>query len=161
MTPELLTDEPRAEGASPGESTLDEARSNQPGSDRVRPDRARWGRPPSNEILLERFQAVAEETRMGIVRLLADGERCVCDLQEAMDAAQSRLSFHLKKLKEAGVVSDRREGRWVYYSLVPTALQEMRAFLGEVVPGEKVPGKTGEKGRGWSSTGSGDGPCCG
>ena len=82
--------------------------------------------------LLERFQAIAEETRFEIVRLLAGGERCVCELQEELDAAQSRLSFHLKKLKDAGVINDRREGRWVYYSLVPDALEQMRAFLGEV-----------------------------
>jgi ArsR family transcriptional regulator len=58
----------------------------------------------------------------------------VCELQGDLDAAQSRLSFHLRKLKEAGVVSDRRDGRWVYYSLVPDALEEMRSFLGEVKP---------------------------
>lgn len=87
-----------------------------------------------NEALLLRFQAIAEETRFRVVQLLADGERCVCELQDDIGAAQSRLSFHLKKLKDAGVVSDRRDGRWVYYSLVPEALDEMRAFLGEVKP---------------------------
>ena len=87
-----------------------------------------------NEALLQRFRAVAEETRFRLVRILADGERCVCELQDDLGAAQSRLSFHLKKLKEAGVVSDRPCGRWVYYSLVPEALEEMRAFLGEVRP---------------------------
>lgn len=86
--------------------------------------------------LLRRFQAVAEETRFEIVRSLSEGERCVCELQEELGAAQSRLSFHLKKLKNAGVVSDRREGRWIYYALVPESLDEMRAFLGEVKPGE-------------------------
>jgi ArsR family transcriptional regulator, arsenate/arsenite/antimonite-responsive transcriptional repressor len=89
-----------------------------------------------DEALLQRFQAVAEETRFRIVQRLAGGERCVCDLQDELDAAQSRLSFHLRKLKDAGVVSDRRDGRWVYYSLVPGALEEMRAFLGEVKPRE-------------------------
>jgi ArsR family transcriptional regulator len=93
-------------------------------------------RASQHRALLQRFQAVAEETRFGIVRLLAGGERCVCELQGDLDAGQSRLSFHLKKLKDAGVVSDRRDGRWVYYSLVPEALEEMRAFLGEVKPGE-------------------------
>lgn len=87
-----------------------------------------------NALLLQRFQAVAEETRFEIVQLLAGGERCVCELQAELDAAQSRLSFHLKKLKEAGVVSARRDGRWVHYSLAPGALEEMRAFLGEVKP---------------------------
>ncbi|MEJ2539186.1 MAG: metalloregulator ArsR/SmtB family transcription factor [Gemmatimonadota bacterium] len=100
--------------------------------------------------LLQRFQAVAEETRFEIVRRLAGGERCVCELQSDLAAAQSRLSFHLKKLKEAGVVSDRREGRWVYYSLVPEALDEMRAFLGEVKPEAE-----------WSGAGRPGGDCCG
>jgi ArsR family transcriptional regulator len=82
--------------------------------------------------MLARFQAIAEETRLEIVQLLSGGERCVCELQSELDAAQSRLSFHLKKLKDAGVIRDRRDGRWVYYSVVPDALEEMRAFLGEV-----------------------------
>lgn len=91
----------------------------------------------NGEALLLRFQAVAEETRFRIVQMLASGERCVCELQDDLDAAQSRLSFHLKKLKDAGVVTDRRDGRWVHYSLVPEALEEMRAFLGEVKPQER------------------------
>ena len=87
---------------------------------------------PSTSAMLTRFQAIAEETRLEIVQLLSGGERCVCELQAELDAAQSRLSFHLKKLKDAGVITDRRDGRWVYYSLVPDALEEMRAFLGDV-----------------------------
>lgn len=84
--------------------------------------------------LLERFQAVAEETRLRVVRLLSSGERCVCELQVQLGISQSLLSFHLKKLKDAGVVAGRKDGRWVYYSLVPESLEEMRAFLGEVKP---------------------------
>ena len=102
-----------------------------------------------DEALLHRFQAVAENTRFRVVQLLAGGELCVCELQDELDAAQSRLSFHLKKLKEAGVVSDRRDGRWVYYSLVPEALEEMRAFLGEVKPDEA-----------WRSAAGRSGDCC-
>ena len=89
-------------------------------------------KPAPDDLLLQRFQAIAEPTRLGIVRQLTSGERCVCDLQTDMDAAQSRLSFHLKKLKDAGLIVDRRDGRWVHYSLVPEALEEMREFLGAV-----------------------------
>jgi ArsR family transcriptional regulator len=71
------------------------------------------------------FHALSDETRLEIVRWLAQGERCVCDLTGVMDAAQSRLSFHLKTLKAAGIVTDRKAGRWVYYSLVREALDEL------------------------------------
>ena len=80
---------------------------------------------------------------------MAGGELCVCELQAELGAAQSRLSFHLKKLKEAGIVTDRRVGRWVYYALVPETLEEMRAFLGEVKPEDA-----------WSRAGCGDDGCC-
>jgi ArsR family transcriptional regulator len=69
------------------------------------------------------FHALSDETRLALLDMLRDGERCVCDLQDAMDAAQSRLSFHLKVLKQAGLVRDRKEGRWSYYSLAPEALE--------------------------------------
>ena len=49
----------------------------------------------------------------------------MCDLTDALDAAQSRLSFHLKVLKEAGLVTDRREGRWMYYTLNAETLAEL------------------------------------
>lgn len=82
------------------------------------------------------FHALSDETRVEIVRLLSHGERCVCELQDALSAAQSRLSFHLKVLKDAGVVTDRREGRWVYYALNREALDEIAAFASAVKPGK-------------------------
>lgn len=71
------------------------------------------------------FHALSDETRLGILEKLRGGEQCVCDLQDDLDAAQSRLSFHLRVLKDAGVVTDRKEGRWSYYSIVPEALAEV------------------------------------
>ncbi len=68
------------------------------------------------------FHALSDETRLAVLEMLRGGERCVCELQDELDAAQSRLSFHLKVLKEAGLVRDRKEGRWSYYSLVPETL---------------------------------------
>lgn len=75
------------------------------------------------------FHALSDETRLAIIDLLRDGERCVCDLQGDLEAAQSRLSFHLKVLKDAGLVSDRRDGRWSHYSLVPEVLGEAHDFV--------------------------------
>jgi ArsR family transcriptional regulator, arsenate/arsenite/antimonite-responsive transcriptional repressor len=71
------------------------------------------------------FHALSDITRLSIMERLRRGERCVCELTDALDAAQSRLSFHLRVLKEAGLVADRREGRWMYYTVVPEALAEV------------------------------------
>lgn len=70
------------------------------------------------------FHALSDETRLGILDMLKDGEQCVCDLQARFDAAQSRLSYHLRVLRDAGLVTDRKEGRWSFYTLVPGALGE-------------------------------------
>lgn len=75
------------------------------------------------------FHALSDETRLAILELLRDGERCVCDLQTDLEAAQSRLSFHLKVLREAGLVTDRKEGRWSYYTIVPDALATVHDFV--------------------------------
>ena len=82
------------------------------------------------------FHALSDETRLRIVEMLSHGERCVCDLQDAVDAAQSRLSFHLKVLKDSGLVTDRREGRWMYYALNRDVLQRIAAFAQAVKPGK-------------------------
>ena len=77
----------------------------------------------------EIFHALSDEIRLEVVQLLLDGEQCVCDLMSALDMAQSKLSWHLKTLKEAGIITDRREGRWVYYSLNRDALGEARGII--------------------------------
>ena len=79
------------------------------------------------------FHALSDETRLAVLEMLRGGERCVCDLQDAVDAAQSRLSFHLRVLKDAGLVTDRREGRWSYYALNPARFAAATAALGRLV----------------------------
>jgi ArsR family transcriptional regulator len=78
------------------------------------------------------FHALSDETRLEVVERLLGGERCVCELTDDLDAAQSRLSFHLKTLKDAGLVTDRREGRWVYYTLNRDTLGEIEMLLGSL-----------------------------
>lgn len=75
------------------------------------------------------FHALSDETRLRIVDRLSDGEKCVCDLTDLLEAAQSRLSFHLKTLKDAGILKDRRDGRWVYYSLNPEVVEDLERFV--------------------------------
>ncbi len=83
------------------------------------------------------FHALADETRLQIVEFLSHGEQCVCDLADALETGQSRLSFHLKILKEAGLIRDRREGRWNYYSLAPEAFEEVARLVGAMKDGTK------------------------
>ena len=68
---------------------------------------------------LERlFKAFADETRLRILHLLArERELCVCDLTAVLRAPQPKVSRHLAYLRAAGLVADRKEGRWIHYSL--------------------------------------------
>src|SRR5882724_9044616 len=75
------------------------------------------------------FHALSDGTRLSILERLRFGERCVCDLTDALDAAQSRLSFHLKVLKDAGLVTDRRDGRWMYYTMNTETLSEVADLI--------------------------------
>ena len=75
------------------------------------------------------LRALNEPIRLQVVQALQHGERCVCDLTSDLDLAQSKLSFHLKVLKEAGLIHARQEGRWIYYRLDPSALLRLRDWL--------------------------------
>ena len=80
------------------------------------------------------FHALSDEIRVQVVTLLLDGERCVCELMDELGMAQSRLSWHLKTLSDAGIISGRREGRWIYYSLNADAIREGRTILDGLEP---------------------------
>lgn len=88
---------------------------------------------PQRETSLARvasgFHALSDETRLRIIDRLSAGERCVCDLADLLETGQSRLSFHLKILKDAGILTDRRAGRWVYYCLNPDVIDELGHFV--------------------------------
>lgn len=75
------------------------------------------------------FHALSDETRLALLEQLIEGEQCVCELTDAMKATQSRLSFHLKVLKDAGFIRDRREGRWMYYSIDPDAVEGLETVV--------------------------------
>ena len=79
-----------------------------------------------------RFHALSDEKRLRVLACLAEGERCVCELTDELDVSQSLLSFHLKSLRDAGLVRDRRQGRWIYYSLDPDGLEALAAFVAEL-----------------------------
>jgi ArsR family transcriptional regulator len=75
------------------------------------------------------FRALGDETRLRILERLSEGEQCVCDLTDALEAGQSLTSHHLKTLKEAGLLRDRRQGRWIYYSLDPAVIDDVQEWV--------------------------------
>ena len=89
---------------------------------------------PDLDRAVELFHALSDATRLATLEMLKLGERCVCELQDQLDVAQSRLSFHLKVLKDAGLVDDRKEARWSYYSIVPGALDEAHDMVIAFLP---------------------------
>lgn len=78
------------------------------------------------------MKALADPLRLQILEALGSGERCVCDLTTELGLAQSKLSFHLKVLKEAGLLVDRQKGRWIFYQLDPQAISSLQAWLGQI-----------------------------
>jgi ArsR family transcriptional regulator, arsenate/arsenite/antimonite-responsive transcriptional repressor len=74
-------------------------------------------------------QALSDETRLRILKLLAQRELCVCELEAVLGMTQSRVSTNLALLRNAGLVRDRRDGRWVFYSLDREALHRQMAHL--------------------------------
>jgi ArsR family transcriptional regulator len=63
------------------------------------------------------FHALSDPLRVDVIERLRSQEMCVCDLCDELDVSQSKLSFHLRVLKDAGLVQARPQGRWTYYSL--------------------------------------------
>lgn len=87
---------------------------------------------PETARLAALGKALADPKRLGILGWLAGGEQCVCDLCDCCGMGQSLLSHHLKVLKEAGLVADRREGRWAYYRLTADGAEPLATYLGRL-----------------------------
>ncbi len=87
--------------------------------------------------------AIADPIRWTVVQQLAANEACVCNLQERIPIASNLLSYHLKQLRDVGLVTTRRRGRWIDYSLADDALDRLAAALPGVVPLRRAPNETG------------------
>lgn len=85
----------------------------------------------SEDSIAAGFHALSEPLWLQILDLLRTKELCVCDLCEATGTSQSKLSFHLKVLKEAELVRSRQEGRWIYYSLNLPQFVVLEQYLAE------------------------------
>lgn len=77
------------------------------------------------------FHALSDPIRLQVLDLLRERELCVCELCQVLEITQSKLSFHLKNLKEAQLVKARQEGRWIYYSLNLTQFIILEQYMAE------------------------------
>lgn len=87
--------------------------------------------PPTQALIAAGFHALSEPLRIRLLELLRSQELCVCELCEVLEVSQSKLSFHLKTLKEAGLVRSRQSGRWIYYSLNLPQFVVLEQYLAE------------------------------
>jgi ArsR family transcriptional regulator len=87
--------------------------------------------PVANSVLVARFHALSDPLRLQVINLLREQELCVCELCEQLGVSQSKLSFHLKTLKEALLVESRQEGRWIYYRLNPGQFKVLEEYLAQ------------------------------
>jgi ArsR family transcriptional regulator len=88
------------------------------------------------EQTVKLFAALADETRLAILNLLAQSQGeavCQCDITASFKQGQPTISHHLKILRDEGLISGDKRGKWVYYSLVPRRFEEIKAELDRVV----------------------------
>ncbi|MEM1310048.1 MAG: metalloregulator ArsR/SmtB family transcription factor [Cyanobacteria bacterium P01_D01_bin.71] len=86
---------------------------------------------PSTENCLAGFHALSDPLRASVIERLRNQEMCVCDLCEDLNVSQSKLSFHLRVLKDAGLVKARPQGRWTYYSLDLAQFVALEQYLAD------------------------------
>lgn len=78
------------------------------------------------------FKAFCDEKRLAILEMLQGGEKCACELLEQMDISQSTLSHHMKILCDSGIVSGRKDGKWMYYSISPNGTEYAKKLIDEL-----------------------------
>ena len=78
------------------------------------------------------LKAISDETRLTIIDMLSCGELCACKILEAFSITQPTLSYHMKILTKCGLVTARRDGAWMHYTLNKERVQVLIAFLAQV-----------------------------
>lgn len=78
------------------------------------------------------FKALGDSTRLEIVRMLSDGEKCACKLLERFEITQPTLSHHMKILCDSGLVVGRKDGKWTHYSLSEEVVGQVQEFIGSL-----------------------------
>ncbi len=85
------------------------------------------------KTFLEPLKALSDNTRLGIVLFLASGDKCVCEIFEELKLPQNLVSHHLGILRQGGLIVNRREGKWIYYSLNRERIKELNKLLTKII----------------------------
>jgi ArsR family transcriptional regulator, arsenate/arsenite/antimonite-responsive transcriptional repressor len=87
------------------------------------------------------LKALGDATRLQIVILLASGEKCVCEITKGVKLPQNLISHHLKILRQSKLTTDRRDGKWIRYSLNKGNLEKLQKYLGKIISAEEGPSR--------------------
>jgi ArsR family transcriptional regulator len=93
------------------------------------------------EFLHRALKALSQPTRLRILDMLMEGVQCSCEISERLDLAPNLISYHMRALEEAGLVSSERDtedARWIYYSAQPAALERLRRDLDELLDPARI-----------------------
>ena len=83
------------------------------------------------------MESLSDPIRINILELMMNGEICVCDIVKVTGLSQSKISYHIKILKDSGLICDRQEGRWVYYKLDLEILSDIQNWMGKLIDSSK------------------------
>jgi len=83
------------------------------------------------------MESLSDPIRINILELMMNGEICVCDIVKVTGLSQSKISYHIKILKDSGLICDRQEGRWVYYKLDLEVLSDIQNWMGKLIVSSK------------------------
>ena len=85
------------------------------------------------------FKALSDENRIRILKLLRTGEKCGCELLDELKIAQPTLSHHMKILCDCSIVTSRREGKWMYYTVDCDGIHAVRTLMQSLLLPEHIP----------------------
>jgi len=87
----------------------------------------------NSEQFIGIMESLSDPIRINILELMMRGEICVCDIVKVTGLSQSKISYHIKILKDSGLIIDRQEGRWVYYKLNLEVLSDIKNWMGNLI----------------------------
>ena len=90
---------------------------------------------------MQLLKTLGDDTRLDIILLLATGEKCVCEIFEKLKLPQNLVSHHLGILRESNLIINRKDGKWVYYSLNRKRIEELQKLLAKIVVTKERPPK--------------------